>query len=110
MITSQAAKAMYDKSGVEVQKLFSKLEPEIKNAAESGKRTYTLHLGALETCNRIHMEDHPVEQKAIEELRNLGYCVTVGFYGATYVPHAYASASDDSDEPWYQNYGITIGW
>ena len=109
MISAQEAKLIYDNSGVEVQEfLDQKIEHAVKIAAGLGKRYYIYHLGSIAPYMRIHQEDHRVEMLAAEELKKLGYHVSIGTYGDSYVPRGLSD--DEGNGPDHKNYGITIGW
>jgi hypothetical protein len=108
MINAKDAKILYDESGVEVQTFLTyTLEKHIKDAAGSGKRTYTHHIGcepAYSSCPN----PKPLESAIIVELKRLGYTVKFSSYGESFVPAS--QLNDDGGGPKYFSYGIQIGW
>lgn len=108
MITAAEAKTLYDQSGVEVDKyLHYKIEPEVKAAATSGKRTVFHFIGSRDVFT--HPRPDPLQTRIIEKLRALGYTVQwLDSEGESYVPRGLAD--DDGNGPSYTNYGIRITW
>jgi len=107
MINAKEAKELYDASGAEVTDyLTHNVEKYIKEAAESGKRTYIIHLGAEELWTQIHPTN--LQKKIMVALGDLGYIVKFSSYGDQYVPRSFGNG--DGDGPLHQNYGIHIGW
>lgn len=113
MITAKEARALYDKSGAEIQDyLTHNIEKQIIGCSEGGKKYYIHYLGAEQwTCPNPSR----LIQGVIDELKRLGYVIQYGFYGEKYVPCTLAGDDDDDDDDnddgsMYQNYGITIGW
>ena len=107
MITAAEAKTLYDQSGVEVDKYLHKIEPEIKAAAISGKRTVFHFIGSRDVFT--HPRPDPLQTRIIEKLRELGYTVQwLDSEGESYVPRGLAD--DDDEGPSYTNYGIQIAW
>lgn len=108
MITAAEAKTLYDQSGVEVDKyLHYKIEPEVKAAATSGKRTVFHFIGSRDVFT--HPRPDPLQTRIIEKLRELGYTVQwVETEGESYVPRGLAD--DDGNGPSHTNYGIVITW
>lgn len=106
MITAQEAKALYDKSGAEIQDyLTHNIEKQIVNQSESGKREYIHHLGSYE---HGLPKMSPLLEDIMEELRRLEYRVMYVNFGAKYVPRGLAE--DDGTGPLFQNYGFIISW
>jgi len=106
MITAKEALALYDATGVEVKQfLDDKVLQPVKDAAMSGKRECTVHLGS-------NQYQPPMITKVVEgacfELKRLGYMVSYGFYGEEYVPRGLAD--DYGEGPKHRNYGITVRW
>lgn len=108
MITAAEAKALYDDSGVEVAKYLQyKIEPEVKAAATSGKRTVFHYVGSCDMFT--YPRPDPLQNRIIEKLRELGFTVQwLDSDGESYVPRGLAD--DDGNGPSYTNYGIQIAW
>ena len=109
MINAKEAKALYDKSGQEAAAyLKNTVEPEVTRAATAGKRKVFIHLGATQFEFEMRVKITSVHQGVVEALKELGYVVSIGQDGASYVPRGLAD--DDGDGPEYTNYGFHIGW
>jgi hypothetical protein len=108
MITAKEAKEIYDKSGIEVEVAnYMKLtvEQAVKSAAEGGKRSTIVYLGAA-TCHGP--DTTPLEKSIVSRLRQLGYQADIRLYGDAHVPRG---LQDDTGEGLaHRNYGIHISW
>jgi hypothetical protein len=108
MITAQEAKALYDKSGAEVQAfLKNNLEKKITEAATAGKREYIHHIGDQRDVYHPP-QPTPLEKDVLDELNKIGYSVAYDLYGSEYVPRGLAN--DIGIGPVYRNYGMIIRW
>lgn len=108
MITAIEAKALYDQSGVEVKQFLEHtVEPAVVKAAQEGKRTVFIHVGAEETWKNI--TPTAFETAVVNELGKLMYRVQFGKDTShTYVPRGLAN--DNGEGPKHNNYGFTIAW
>lgn len=107
MITAAQAKELYEFSGVELKQfLATEVEPKVKEAASSGKRTITIHLGAIQSCYKPKLS--PLQAAAIAELIKLGYRAECKVDHHSYVPRGLAD--DSGFGPSHNNYGIEIWW
>ncbi len=109
MITAKEAKEIYDKSDFEGEVAnFLKLNVEqaVKSAAEGGKRSIIVYLGARD---RAYGPDNtPLEKSVVTRLRELGYQADIRLYGDQYVPRGLQD--DNGEGPIHRNYGIHISW
>jgi hypothetical protein len=108
MITAKEAKEIYDKSDFEGEVAnFLKLNvaQAVKSAAEGGKRSTIVYLGAA-TCHGP--DTTPLEKAVVSKLRELGYQADIRLYGDAHVPRG---LQDDNGEGLaHRNYGIHISW
>lgn len=107
MITAGQARALYDASGTEVDEFIeAKCSKQVKDAANTGKRIYTVHLESVAAYT--YPASTPLQKNVIAKLKSLGYTAVFGFYDEAYVPRGLA---DDAGEgPEHRNLGITISW
>lgn len=109
MITAKEAKQLYDKSDAEAEQFLStKVEPKVIEAATQGKRCTYVFIDATDPWKRIEGEITNVHRRVIDMLIDLGYVVTLCYYGDKYVPRGLAD--DAGNGPEYQNYGIRVCW
>ena len=109
MINAKEAKALYDKSGQEVADyLKHTVEKEVTKAATAGKRKVFILVGSTQFEFEMRVKITSVHQGVVEALKELGYVVSIGQDGESYVPRGLAD--DDGNGPEYTNYGFHIGW
>ena len=109
MITAEQAKKLYDESGVAVDSYLNRtITPEIEKAAKAGKRTVFIDVGSEPHYRSIKALQTPLHTSTMMKLTELGYKVSWGTDGASYVPRGLAD--DYGEGPEYINVGIHISW
>lgn len=109
MITAKEAKQLYDQSGAEVdQFLKNNVERKIKDAASSGKRYTTVHLGTVPQFEYLDQVITPLQHAVVDKLKELGYQAAIKLDGEKYVPRGWAD--DDGNGRTVQNYEVVISW
>jgi hypothetical protein len=109
MINAKEAEALYDKSGHAIDNYIKlKVEPVVIKAANDGNRTVFIHVCATEFEFEMRVKITSVHLGVVEKLNELGYVVSIGQDGDSYVPRGLAD--DDGDGPAYTNYGFHISW
>jgi hypothetical protein len=109
MINAKDARVLYEKSGQEVTDfLKQKVEKEVINAANSGKRQVFIDMGSVKQFAYLQDTITPLQQAVAEKLKGLGYRVEIKLDGESYVPRAWAD--DNGNGPTITNYGIHINW
>lgn len=107
MIDAKEARELYEQTGANVQEyLDNTIEPRVKEAIELGRTQCEVLVDAKETYRRI--EPDTFDKQVITKLKALGYTVSFGFYGDTYVPRGLAD--DNGEGPVHRNVGFIIGW
>lgn len=107
MIAAKEAKALYDASDAEAKGLMKSFEPQIIEAAKSGKRWIVIAIGSSPTTQNPQPDS--VQKRVIELLNELGYVSRwVAQDGDVYMP--YGPMDDYGNGPTRVNYGIHIGW
>lgn len=106
MINAKEARALYDQSGAEADKVLAEIEPKVIAAAQAGKQSINFYIDSTEVYDRVILT--PIYTQVVEKLHQLGYQAGACRYGDAYIPPGLAD--DDGDGPKYQNYGLYISW
>jgi hypothetical protein len=107
MISAKEANKLLEASGARVQiYLDTKIEPIVKMAIEQGKKYCVIGIASIPSYQIP--EPTELDKKVMEALRMLGYTVSFGMYGESFIPRGL----DDEglNNPRYRNYGFEIGW
>lgn len=110
MINAKDALDLYNNSLHTLQQyLLDNFHSGIQNAARNGKREFILDCGSEMTgYGGITPKMTPLQEKARDELKKLGYETVWMWYGDAYVPKGLAD--DDGSGPKYMNYGLKVRW